>query len=92
MNKKELVAAVADSAGLEKSAADSAVDAVLEQIAAAVAGGEKVSLAGFGTFEARERAARSGRNPQTGESIEIAATRAPAFKPASQLKSRVAAS
>lgn len=86
MNKRELVDAVAESTGQAKSAAESAVDAVVESISAALTAGDKVTLPGFGTFEVRERAARSGRNPQTGEAMEIAASKSAAFKPASALK------
>lgn len=86
MNRTELVEAVAEETGL--SAADTArvVTAALDRIAQAVADGDSVVISGFGTFERRERAARSGRNPQTGEPIEIAASRAPAFKPAAAFK------
>jgi len=89
MNRKELVDAVASEADLTKAQADAALTAALDGIAAAVAKDEKVSLPGFGTFELRRRAARSGRNPQTGEAIEIAASAAPAFKPASAFKNKV---
>jgi len=77
---------VADHASLTNAQADAAVEAVLTSITNAVAGGDKVTLPGFGTFEVRERAARSGRNPQTGEAMEIAASKSAAFKPASALK------
>lgn len=86
MNKRELVDAVAESTGLPKSGAEAAVDAVVEAISGALAGGDKVSLPGFGTFDVRERSARAGRNPQTGEAMEIAASRSAGFKPASALK------
>lgn len=89
MNRKDLVETVAREAGLSAAQADSAVTATLDAVVAAVAKGEKVSLAGFGTFESRDRAARAGRNPQTGEAIEIAASTAPAFKPASAFKQAV---
>jgi DNA-binding protein HU-beta len=89
MNRSELVAAVADRAGLTPQQAQSALDATVEAIVTAVAGGAKVALPGFGTFEPRERGARTGRNPQTGATIEIPATRAPAFKPGAQFKERV---
>lgn len=89
MNRKELVENVAQEAGLEAAQAEAAVTAVLGGVVAAVAKGEKVSLHGFGTFETRHRAARQGRNPQTGEAIEIAASTAPAFKPASAFKQAV---
>lgn len=86
MNKRELVEAVADTTGLAKSEAESAVDAVVTTISGALAGGDKVTLPGFGTFEVRERAARTGRNPQTGETMDISASKSAGFKPASALK------
>lgn len=92
MNKTELIATVADKAGTTKADATTALDAVLDAIADQLAGGNSVVLAGFGTFETRDRAARSGRNPQTGESIQIAASTSAAFKPAAALKRRVAGS
>jgi DNA-binding protein HU-beta len=91
MNRKDLVGAVAEETGLSAADAERAVTAALDKIVAGVAAGEKVSLSGFGTFESRERAARAGRNPQTGEAIEIAASVAPAFKPASAFKEAVSA-
>lgn len=90
MNRTQLVDAVAADTGLSGVDAGRAVAAVLDHLARAVAAGEPVTLAGFGTFERRERAARAGRNPQTGEAIEIAATRVPAFKPAATFKRLVA--
>lgn len=89
MSKKVIVEAVAREAGMTQAAADKVVSSVLEAIAAELAKGEKVSLPGFGTFEVRERAARTGRNPQTGAEIQIAASKAPAFKAGSKLKERV---
>lgn len=89
MNKREIVAAVAEQGGLSTGQAESAVDAALGAIASALAAGDAVSIPGFGTFEVRERAARSGRNPQTGAPLEIPATKAPAFKPATALKRSV---
>lgn len=89
MNRNDLRDAVATGAGLSGTQADAALSATLESIATALAHGDKVTLAGFGTFETRERAARSGRNPQTGETIQIAASIAPAFKPAAALKKLV---
>lgn len=86
MNKRELAEAVARTTGLAKADAEAAVDAVTEAVAAALSAGDKVAIAGFGTFEVRERAARSGRNPQTGEAMEIAASKGAAFKPAAALK------
>ena len=80
MNKTELIAAVAEKAGLSKKDADAAVAATFD------AKGEKVQLIGFGTFEVRERAAKQGRNPKTGESMTIAASKVPAFKAGKALK------
>lgn len=89
MNKTELVDAVADSAELSKAAAAKAVDAVLDSVSETLAKGDKVTLIGFGTFEVRERSARTARNPRTGEPIEIAATKVPAFKAGKKLKDAV---
>lgn len=91
MNKGELVDAVAadEKAGLSRAAAGRAVNAVLDAITAELVAGGKVTLAGFGNFEVRERQARTGRNPQTGEAVQIAASKAPAFKPARPLKEAV---
>lgn len=89
MNKTELVDAVATSAELSKAAAAKAVDAVVDSVTAALKKGDKVTLIGFGTFEVRERAARTGRNPRTGEEIKIAAAKIPAFKAGKKLKEAV---
>lgn len=89
MNKAELVDAVAVSANLTKSDAGEAVDAVFESISKTLSGGDSVSLVGFGTFSVSDRAARSGRNPRTGETIHIAATRVPKFKAGKGLKDAV---
>lgn len=89
MSKKVIVEAVAREAGMTQAAADKVVSAVLDAIGAELASGNKVSFPGFGTFEVRERAARTGRNPQTGAEIQIAASKAPAFKAGSKLKERV---
>jgi len=89
MNRKELVTAVAERSGLTGAQAQAALDAALEAIVASVAAGSKVTLPGFGTFESRERSARSGRNPQTGAAIEIPAGRVPAFKAAAPFRERV---
>lgn len=86
MNKKDLVDAVAKGSDLTQADAERALTAVFDTIAKGVAAGDKVSVPGFGTFEKRERAARTGRNPRTGEEITIAATSAPGFKPATQFK------
>ena len=90
MNKVELVASVAEKAGLSKKDAEKAVAAVLESVVGAVVKGDKVQLVGFGTFETRARAARTGLNPRTGETIKIAATKVPAFKAGKALKDAVA--
>lgn len=89
MNKSELIAAATDASGLSKSDVGKALESLTESIENAVAGGEKVTIAGFGTFERRERAARTGRNPQTGDEMEVAASKAPAFKPAKAFKDNV---
>lgn len=89
MNKVELVAAVAEKAELSKKDAEKAVAAVFAAIEEAVAAGDKVQLVGFGTFEVRERAARTGRNPQTGAEIKIAASKQPAFKAGKAFKDAV---
>lgn len=88
-NKQELIAKVAESADLTKKDAEKAVNAVFASVSEFLAKGEKVQLIGFGTFETRERAAREGRNPQTGEAIKIAATVVPAFKAGKALKDAV---
>lgn len=88
MNKSDLVNAVA-AEGLAKKDAAKAVDAVFAAIEGALVKGEKVQLVGFGTFEVRERAARDGRNPHTGESIKIEAAKTPAFKAGKALKDAV---
>ena len=91
MNKGELKDAVAEASGLSGADAERALDAVLDTITKTVAKGDKVTIPGFGTFEPRERSARTGRNPQTGETIQIAATKVPRFSAASQLKQAVKA-
>ena len=88
MNKTDLVNAVA-AAGFTKKDADKAVAAVFEAIEGALVKGDKVQLIGFGTFEVRERAAKEGRNPRTGETIKIAAAKIPAFKAGAALKNAV---
>jgi DNA-binding protein HU-beta len=88
-NKQELVDSVAKSTGLTKKDATAAVDAVFASIESALKAGEKVQLIGFGNFEVRSRAARKGRNPQTGEEISIPASKIPAFKPGKALKDAV---
>lgn len=89
MNKTELIQSVAEKSGLTKKDSEKAVTAILETIIDAVSADEKVQLIGFGTFEARERAAREGRNPSTGEVINIAATKVPAFKAGKAFKDSV---
>ncbi len=89
MNKTELIAAVAEKANLSKKDADAAVNAVFAAMTDALKAGEKVQLIGFGTFEVRERPARTGRNPRTKETITIPATKAPAFKAGAALKNAV---
>ena len=90
MTKTELISVVAEKTGFYKKDADKAVAAVLDSISDALAGGEKIQLVGFGTFEVRDRAAREGKNPATGEKITIAATKVPAFKAGKALKEAVA--
>ncbi|PRO66803.1 HU family DNA-binding protein [Alkalicoccus urumqiensis] len=89
MNKTELINAVAEKTDLSKKDATGAVDAVFDIITDSLKKEEKVQLIGFGNFEVRERAARKGRNPQTGEEIEIPASNVPAFKPGKALKDAV---
>ncbi|MFT4295080.1 MAG: HU family DNA-binding protein [Micropruina sp.] len=89
MNTKELAAAVAARTGLNLSAAHDSVAAVLDLIAAEVADGEPVNLAGFGVFEARRRSARTGRDPRSGEPIAIAERRTPGFRAAAAFRQRV---
>ena len=89
MKKSEMVGHVAGRMGLNKSAAEGAVDAVFEVIAEALAREEAVRIAGFGTFETKSRSARTGRNPRTGESVSIPASKAPSFKAAKALRDAV---
>ena len=89
MNKGELVDAVAGSAGLSRADATKAVDGVLDAIQGTLAGGGAVSLVGFGTFSVKARAARMGRNPRTGEAIQIKASNVPGFKAGKGLKDDV---
>ena len=86
MNKTELVAAMAEKAGLSKKDAEAALKAFTETVTDELKKGEKIALVGFGTFEVSERAAREGRNPQTGETMTIAASKAPKFKAGKALK------
>ncbi|HEB55954.1 MAG TPA: HU family DNA-binding protein [Gammaproteobacteria bacterium] len=89
MNKAELIDAVAENADLSKAAAARAVDTVLESITATLKNGEQVALIGFGTFSVKDRAARTGRNPRTGEPLEIPAAKVPSFKAGKALKDAV---
>jgi DNA-binding protein HU-beta len=89
VNKTDLINAVSESANLTKKEAGLAVDAVFESIQKSLSNGEKVQLIGFGNFEVRERAARKGRNPQTGKEIEIPASKVPGFKAGKALKDAV---
>jgi len=89
MNKSELVDAIAESAGLSKADAGRALDALVKTVTRALKKGDTVSLVGFGTFSVRKRAARTGRNPRTGETIKIKASKNPAFKAGKALKDAV---
>lgn len=89
MNKTELVAAVATKTELSKKDAEAAVKAVFDAVTEALADGEKVALVGFGTFDVKTRAARTGKNPRTGEAIEIPEAKVPSFKAGSALKDAV---
>ena len=89
MNKNDLVAAVADDAGLSKADAAKAVDSVFDQITGSLKSGEEVRLVGFGTFNVTRRAASTGRNPRTGEAIQIKASNQPKFKAGKGLKDAV---
>ena len=90
MNKTELIAAVAEKTDLSKKDADAAVSAVLGAITDALKAGDKIQLVGFGTFEVRNRAAKQGRNPRTGEPMTVPASKVPAFKAGKALKDAVA--
>ena len=89
MNKNDLIAAVADTSGLTKADAGRAVDAVFSSIEGAPKGGSEVRIVGFGTFSVAHRAATTGRNPRTGEAIQIAASKQPKFKAGAPLKDAV---
>lgn len=89
MNKAELINNVAEDTGLTKKDTERALTAIIDNIGRALAAGEKVSLVGFGTFEVRPRKARVGRNPRTGESIDIPAAKVPTFKPGKGLRASV---
>ena len=89
MNKTELIAAMAENSGLTKKDCEAALAAFTCAVETAMKGGDKVQLVGFGTFEVKERAARTGKNPATGATIEIPASKAPAFKPGKAFKDSV---
>ena len=89
MNKAELIDSVAAEANLSKADAGRAVDAIVDSISSALSNGQQVSVVGFGTFSVKHRAARSGRNPRTGETIQIAASNVPGFKAGKALKDAV---
>ncbi len=89
MNKAELIDAVAENADISKAAATRAVDTVLESITTSLQKGEQVALIGFGTFSVKDRAARTGRNPRTGEPLQIPAAKVPSFKAGKALKDAV---
>ena len=89
MNKSELVAHIANAADLSKAEATRALEAIIETVTASLKEGEDVTLVGFGTFKISARAARDGRNPSTGETIKIAASNVPSFKPGKTLKEAV---
>lgn len=89
MNKSELIEAIATSADIPKAQAGRALDAMLETVVGALKDGDQVVLVGFGTFSVKDRAARTGRNPQTGEPIQIAAAKIPSFKAGKALKDAV---
>ncbi|MEW7982049.1 MAG: HU family DNA-binding protein [gamma proteobacterium symbiont of Phacoides pectinatus] len=89
MNKTDLIDAMADAADISKAAAGRALDGMVEAISEAMKSGDQVTIVGFGSFSVRERAARTGRNPQTGATIQIAASKSPAFKAGKALKDAV---
>jgi len=89
MNKSELISSIAETADLTKADAGRALDATISAITGSLKAGEPVTLIGFGTFEVRDRAARTGRNPRTGEAIQIKASKNPAFKAGKALKDAV---
>jgi len=89
VNKSELIEAIAASADIPKAAAGRALDAMVDNVTGALQKGDQVVLVGFGTFSVKERAARTGRNPQTGDEIQIAAAKVPSFKAGKALKDAV---
>ncbi|MGE8540804.1 HU family DNA-binding protein [Acinetobacter sp. ANC 3813] len=90
MNKSELIDAIAENGGLSKADAGKALDATIAAVTEALKAGDTVTLVGFGTFSVKERAARTGRNPQTGATLEIKASKVPSFKAGKGLKDSVA--
>lgn len=90
MNKAELIDLIADKADISKASAARALDAALDGIVSALSGGDQVALVGFGTFAVKERAERQGRNPQTGETMTISASRTASFKPGKAFKEAIA--
>jgi len=89
VNKSELIDAIAEGADISKAAASRALDSAIDTVSNALKGGDQVTIVGFGTFQVRDRAARVGRNPRTGDEIQIAAAKVPAFKPGKALKDAV---
>ena len=89
MNKTELVASIAEKAAISKKDAEKALAAFVDTVSGELKAGEKIQLVGFGTFEVRERAARTGKNPRTGEKIQIAASKNPVFKAGKALKDAI---
>ena len=89
MNKAELIAKIADDAGITKTQANATLESFISAVTKTLKGGGKVTLVGFGTFSVTKRAARTGRNPQTGDAIPIAAAKIPSFKPGKALKDSV---
>lgn len=89
MNKTELLTTMAETSGLAKKDCDAALSAFIDTVEAALKSGDKVQLVGFGTFEVKERAARTGKNPATGATIEIAASKAPVFKAGKAFKDSI---
>ncbi|SIT11389.1 HU family DNA-binding protein [Alicyclobacillus vulcanalis] len=91
MNKRDLIRKTAEGTGLSQKDCEAVINALFDTIRKTVESGEKVQIIGFGTFELRERAARTARNPRTGEAVEVPARRVPAFKPGAELKQAVQA-
>jgi DNA-binding protein HU-beta len=89
MNKSDLINAIAEESGLTKADAGRALDATISSVSGALKSGDSISLIGFGTFSVKERSARTGRNPQTGETIQIKASKIPSFKAGKTLKDSV---